>query len=399
MPVFNDRRSFIKTIGLAGIPMVLPLQGVLAHNSTPDQENLLGDKPYLVNFAMDGFFFSPQGYIEKLREIDDQKPIEEDVYLEGGGTSELEEKFARITGKEKAVYLPTGTMANQVAVKLLSGKYAKVLVPENAHIYRDEADAAQRIHQKRLVPYGTDGMVAGLDALKHAEKHTLEGEVFQSGLNTVVVECPVRRVDGRVVPFDELQRLAAYCREQGYKMHLDGARLHLASVYTGIPVADYAALFDSVYISLYKYLNAGGGAVLCGEATLIDQVKSEMKVLGGTMWQSWYNTVVAGYYLEGFEERWKLLLVKTEDLIRRINGIEGLKISAVENGTNVYRLETGDKKRADSMVSRLVSDHQIYLRSPDARGDIWFCVNESTADISNTLLEDVFREAWGSGKS
>lgn len=396
MPVINDRRHFIKTVGLAGIPALMPLEGLLAKVAMPDVTDKIGDKPYMVNFAMDGFFFSPSGYIEKLRAINSSHVIGEDMYFEGGSTAELEKEFARLTGKEKAIYLPTGTMANQLAIKLLNGEGSKILVPENAHIFRDEADAAQRVHHKRLVPYGGENRVAVLDDLKKAEAHTLEGEVFQSGLHTVVVECPVRRVHGEVVPFDELGRMADYCKAQGYKMHLDGARLHLASAYTGVPVSRYAELFDTVYISLYKYLNAGGGAVLCGKASLIDKVRDEMKVLGGVMWQSWYNTAMALHYLEGFDERWHALIAKGDDLIRRLNRFDGLEISSVPNGTNVYLLKTGDREKAEALVTNLVLKHQIYLRSPDDDGKIAFFLNESIADIDNEVLEHAFQSAWKS---
>ena len=391
----RSRRKFIQQLGLSGIPFFLPASQILGANPAgfsdlPEEEGTFH------NFVMDGKFYSPRGYIKRLQEIDRQREITEDMYFQGGVTGELEQKFADLTGKEKALYLPTGTMANQVAISLLSGGNAKVLVPENSHIFRDEADAAQRIHHKRLVPYGQSDHLALLEDLKKAETHTLEGEVFQSGLNTVVVENPVRRVNGRVVPFEALEGITNYCREKEYKLHLDGARLHLASVYTGISVSDYASLFDTVYISLYKYLNAGGGAVLCGDAEMIGKAKEYMKVLGGTMWQSWYNTAMALEYLDGFEERWSEVLAKGRDLLERLNRINGIRLSALDGGTNVYLLETGSKERGDNLVKNLVVNNQIYLREPDADGRIWFYLNESTSAIPNEVLEEAFEKALNS---
>jgi len=89
--------------------------------------------------------FSPRDYLDKLNEIDSINSIEIDYYYKGGVTRELEDEFARITGKEKAIYLPTGTMANQLALKLLNGSNTKAIVPENSHVFRDEADASQAV--------------------------------------------------------------------------------------------------------------------------------------------------------------------------------------------------------------------------------------------------------------
>ncbi len=388
------RRDFLKKMGLTGLPFLIPSMPLWAAPEVPYQQAQIGDKDYMVNFALDGKFYSPQGYLRKLQEINTGLEIGEDMYYEGGATAKLEALFARITGKEKAVYLPTGTMANQIAASLLSDDTAKILVPENSHMFRDEADAAQRIHHKRLVPYGGADRVATLEDLKIAEAHTLEGEVFQSGLKTVVVEHPVRRAHGRVVPFEELKKISDYCREKGYKMHLDGARLHLASVYTGIPVGDYAALFDTVYISLYKYLNAGGGAILCGEAALMEKVKHQMKVLGGTMWQSWYNTAMALHYVEGIVERWQQLVKKGARLVEELNTIEGLRITALDGGTNMYQLETGSREMGDRLVANLINNDQLYLQSPDENGRIWLYMNESTLEIPNEELLKAFKRAW-----
>ena len=152
----NNRRDFLKKCGLATAPLLL---SSFAFAETP-LLNLVDEKKEdqrkEINFFTDGIFFSPQGYIDKLSEINKLTPIEQVFYGGGGPTELLEKEFAKITGKEKAIFVPTGTMANQIALRLLSGNNTKVIVPENSHIFRDEADAAQSVHNKRLVPIGKD---------------------------------------------------------------------------------------------------------------------------------------------------------------------------------------------------------------------------------------------------
>ena len=279
----SSRRDFFKSGAIATLPFLIPASGFGAYREIADLYPDPEGNTVPLNFAFDGPWYTPQAYMDKLQEIDRANPIEADIYSSGGVTRELEEEFARITGKEKAIYLPTGTMANQVAMKLLNGSHTKVIVPENSHIFRDEADAAQSVHGLRTIPLGKGRPYFDLPELKEAIAYLEENEVFKSGLGTVVIENPVRRADGTVVPIETIREITAYCKEKGYKLHLDGARLHIASAWSKVPVSEYSSHFDTVYISLYKYLNAAGGGILCGDAALIDQVPHWIKILGGKL--------------------------------------------------------------------------------------------------------------------
>ena len=299
----------------------------------------------------------------------------------------------RITGKEKAIYLPTGTMANQLAMKLLNGNHTKAIVPENSHIFRDEADAAQSVHRMRLIPLGKGKPYFELGDLEETLEYLNEGEVFKSGLGTLVIENPVRRADGTVVPLETIREVTGYCRERGIKLHLDGARLHIASAYSKVSVAEYSDLFDSVYISLYKYLNAAGGGILCGDASLIDQVPHQIKILGGNMLQSWPNTAMAIHYLWGIEERRKEIIKAADYLIHRLNKLDGIRITPIKNGSNVYDLTFAEKINLTDFLNHMHSEHNIGFRPPDNMGIVKFKVNQ-------TLLNrdmDAIIEAWKAG--
>ena len=386
----TSRRDFFKSGALATIPLMIPAaaygrhtawEGEMPEGETPAD----GQKP--VNFIYDGPMFSPRDYLEKLNEIDQANPIQIDYYSSGGVTRELEEEFARITGKEKAIYLPSGTMANQLAMKLLNGNKAKVIVPENSHIFRDEADAAQSVHNLRLVALGKDRPYFHLTDLENAINYMEAGEVFKSGLGTVVIENPIRRADGTVIPLETIKEISAYCRAHGYKLHLDGARIHIASAYSKVSVREYASCFDTVYVSLYKYLNAGSGAMLCGEADFIDQVPHQIKILGGTMLRNWSNTAIALYYLNGVDERWKQIAATGTRLMAELNKLEGLSISPIENGSNIYDLKVAKEISLKKLVDYLHSDHNILLRPADENGLVKFKVNETllTRDIEELV--------------
>ncbi|UZR94202.1 threonine aldolase family protein [Chondrinema litorale] len=372
-----NRRNFLRVSSLSPLSLFVPSQ-VVGENAqiNPQILEILDDKP-LVNMVTDGIIFSPKQYLEKLLEINQTKTIGSDIYGKGGATKQLEEAFAKVTGKEKAIYVPTGTMANQLAMKLLNGENTKIVVPENSHIYRDEADAAQSVHNKRLIPAGKGKAFYNEKDLAETITYYNENEVFKSGLGTVVVECPVRRADGVAVPIETIKNISEYARAKGYKLHLDGARLHLASAYTGVSIKEYASYFDTVYISLYKYLNASSGAMLCGDAEIIDQMEHQIKILGGTTYQTWDATAMAQHYLEGIEERWAKLRQKSEELINQINRLEEVRVSKIENGTNIYNMKFDGSLDAKQICEKLLKNQGIWLRTPNEKGEIKFYVNES----------------------
>ena len=379
----ENRRDFIKKFGLSTLPLVFPAWDTQASTtSSPLFQEL--------NFIYDGLDFSPKEYLEKLVEIDKASQIEPDFYGNEGAVKQLEIEFAKITGKEKAIYLPTGTMANQLAIKLLSSGNTKVFVPENSHVFRDEADASQSVHGKRLIPVGTGKSHFDASDLKQMLDYLDKGEVFKSGLGTVVIENPVRRADGAFVPIEIIKDISGYCRENGIKLHLDGARIHLASSFANVKVSEYASYFDTIYISLYKYLNAAGGAMLCGDAKLIEQVPHQIKIYGGTVYQNWMNAAMALHYLNGIDQRWGEVTEKSKKLILELNKVEGTSLTPIVNGTNIYSLKLDKSIKIGKFRTELHNTYGVSIGPPDSVKTIRFCVNET---LLRRSVDDIVK-AW-----
>ncbi|HEY1040205.1 MAG TPA: beta-eliminating lyase-related protein [Bacteroidia bacterium] len=385
----NTRRDFLKKMGMGAVPLLLPSMGLDAATLTDKKEDKT-KKSERVNFIFDGILYPPINYIDKLKEIHVQTPIRHDFYGHGGATKALEETFAKLTGKEKAIYVPTGTMANQLAIKLLNGNNTKIIVPENSHVYRDEADAAQSVHNKRLIPVGKGKPYYELKDLIDTINYLDNEEVFKSGLGTVMIENPVRRADGAFVPFETIKEISAWCRKNGYKLHLDGSRLHIAAAYANVTVAEYASQFDTVYISLYKYLNAAGGAMLCGDATIIDQMEHEIKILGGTMFQTWTNTAMALHYVKDIDEKWQKIIVATKALMAELNKTEGVSVTEQKNGTNIYYMKVNGVNR-EKLANFLYEKHNMLIGEED-NGTIMLIVNESILFRSTQELAKAWKE-------
>ena len=241
--------------------------------------------------------------------------------------------------------MPSGTMANQLAIDVLCGNNTKVFVQDTSHVYRDEADAAQSVFQNRLMPLAKNETYFTADQLRHAIESLPGEEVFQSGIGAVSIENPVRRKDGRMVPLDEIKKISSYCRTNNIKLHLDGARIFMASGWSGISIKEYASYFDTIYISLYKYLGASAGAILCGEKAVIDKMPHLMKIHGGSMYGNWTNAAMALQRLEGFEERLQNSIKRANEIFAELNKESKIKITPLDGGTNIYNFIINERYR------------------------------------------------------
>jgi threonine aldolase len=383
------RRDFLKTAGFTSLSFMLPGLSI-SGNPEPAYPFTGPDRFSQINFVYDGLNYTPEEYLDVLMQLNQHSPIEPDFYGQGGATGELERQFAQITGKEKAVFLPTGTMANEVVIKLLAGDRTKIVVPENSHIYRDEADASATVHRKRLIPAGMGKPYFDVDDLDRIITYYKQGEVFRSDVGAVSIESPVRRADNAVVPIAVIRDISAYCKEQGYGLHLDGARLHLASAWTGISIKEYASYFDTVYISQYKLLNAAYGAILCGDGELIDRIPHQNKILGGMMLHNWMATAMSLFHLRTIDEDLKKTREAAQKLISLLNGLDELIFTPVEFGTNIYNLQMAGTIDQQKLADTLMNDHNIWIRVPGNGDVIKLKVNPS---IFRRPVEDVYA-AW-----
>ena len=391
MPV--NRRSFLKASGLTVIPGLLSTFPSLASESNkitnPAAEPI-------VRFSGDGDLFDGAAYWEQLQIANSKSPIKVDRYGSGGAVEELQKKFESITGKEKAIYMPSGTMANQFAIAILSGENTKVFVQDTSHVYRDEADAAQSIFNKRLMPLAKNQTYFTADELKKAIEGLDNEEVFKSGIGCVSIENPVRRSDGRFVPIEEIKRISEYCKSKNIKLHLDGARIYMASAWSGVSIKEYASYFDTVYISLYKYLGASGGAILCGEKSIIEKMPHMIKIHGGNMFGNWLNAAMALHRLEGVEERLQEAIKRSKEIFAGL-AQAGIKVTALDNGTNIYTIKFPAGLNNEK-VGETLNRYFLRLPRPDENGNGIIFINETLLYREPTYIIEALREAFNKAK-
>jgi threonine aldolase len=350
-----NRRRFIHLGGIAapGLGLNLPapaferLQAAqLAANADRDDR--------LVKLRGDGLGLSPAQYSRLLIRLAEETGITEDLYSLGGSVEQLEMHFARVLDKERAIFMPTGTLANHMAVRALAGGPSRVIVQHESHLYQDEGDCAQTLSGLTLMPLAAGRATFTADEVQQVLDQTKAGRVG-SRVSALSIETPVRRKLGERFDPMELRKIVALARREGIKLHLDGARLFLQAAYTGEDVADTARPFDTVYVSLYKYFNAASGAILAGPAEVLDGLHHVRRMFGGGLASVWPFAAVALHYLSGFSDRFTRAVRTSEELIEGLRRHDRFAIDRIASGTNLFRLrvDAGDpiawQKRLEAM--------------------------------------------------
>jgi threonine aldolase len=330
-----DRRAFLQgslaSVAAAALPFEAAAQAAQA--APPAFPPVDARTVWLIG---DDALPDPVAMSARLAALAQRHPDVRDRYQEQGAVAELERAFAGLLGKEDCAFLPTGTLANNVAVRILCGEHRRVLVQQESHFYRDESDAAQRLSGINLVPLAAGRAAPTLAEVRDAIDASENGP-YPLKIGAVSLESPVRRVDGELVPLARVREIAALARAHGARLHLDGARLLLAP--PELDIAAYAAEFDTVYVSIYKYLGAPFGAVLAGSKADIAEARELRHVYGGALYQGWMPALLALDALPGFRGDIAQAHARVRELIARLVAAGKARDRSVADHSNIYWLE------------------------------------------------------------
>ncbi len=378
----SNRREFIKVgASLAALGAVPSVVSGAVSGAGADRD---------MNMSHDGLVLTPRDYAALLQRITADGKTVEDYYSQQGAVAQLETASARLLGKEAAVFMPTGTLANHLAVRALAGTDRRVIVQHESHFFNDTGDCAQTLSQLTLMPLAQGKATFTLADVEEVVGRTASGRVA-ARVGVIAIESPVRRKTGEQFAMDEMRKISAFARAQGIRLHLDGARMLLASAYTGVSPAEYSAMFDTVYISLWKGLNAASGAILAGPKSLLDGMYHTRRMFGGGLPQAWPYASVALHFLDGFVDRFRAGVQTSEAFIRELESRADVKAQRITQGTNLFRIPVAgvDTTRLrDSLAARGIS---VAIPAPGA-ALMTLNVNESWARRpAAELATDVLR--------
>jgi threonine aldolase len=225
-----------------------------------------------------------------------EAPVGDDVYGEDPTVLALEQRVAALLGQEAALFTPTGSMANQLGVRLLVQPGEELLCDDAAHVVRAELGAAAALSGVTTRTYAAPRGLVDADQVA-ALMRPDAGPYFVSTA-AAVVENTHNFGGGTVQPLTEIRRLREVTAAAGVRLHLDGARIWNAHVATGVALADYGALFDTVSVCLSKGLGAPIGSLLASSAERIAAARVLRKRLGGGMRQVGILAAAGSYALD-----------------------------------------------------------------------------------------------------
>ncbi len=261
--------------------------------------------------------------------------------------AELESYVAELLGHERALFFPSGTMANQTALLVQAEPGTEVWTDRAAHIvaYEEAAAAALAGVQIRTLP---DAGIAGAEAFRNVMP---PDSPFTPRASLIGLENTHNGTGGKVLPLETMREVVALARERGLRVHLDGARLANASVATGRAMREWASLADTAMISLSKGLGAPVGSLLAGSAEVMERAWRARRRLGGGMRQVGILAAAGLYALRNNIDR----LAEDHERIRRIAasaaGLPGLAI--VEPETNMLLIGVGGPATSADLVAAL----------------------------------------------
>lgn len=220
----------------------------------------------------------------------------DDVFMEDPTVVELETKLASMFSKEAGIFCPSGTMTNQIAIRMHTQPGQEVICHKDAHVYKYEGGgiAVNSNCSVRLIE-GNRGMITTNDVLNNINNPE---DVHLPLTHLVCLEDTMNRGGGCVYDFEEIKKIRKICEEKKFKLHLDGARVFNALVENGIDKKEYGKPFDSVSICLSKGLGAPVGSVLVGTKDDIKKARRIRKVFGGGMRQVGYLAAAGLFAIE-----------------------------------------------------------------------------------------------------
>ncbi len=271
-----------------------------------------------------------------MREAIANAEVGDDVFGDDPTVNRLEKITAELLGKEAGLFVPTGTMGNQVAIKTLSVPGDEIICEEGCHIFNYEAAAGAVVSGLLFhVVRGVRGILTAADLATLIRS----GDLHSPKTAIIAIENTHNRAGGTIYPIEVMQSIRQLADEQRVMVHLDGARLWNAHIATGIPLADYTQCADSVTVCYSKGLGAPIGSCLVGDRDFITEARRNRKMFGGGMRQVGILAAAAIYALENNVQR----LVEDHEnawyLAESLSEIEGVYIDLDSVQTNIVVMD------------------------------------------------------------
>lgn len=283
--------------------------------------------------------------------------VGDDVYKEDPTVNELEERIASMFGKPKALFFPTGSMANQAAIKLHTNPGEQVICDKYAHVYNYEGGGAS--FNSGVSCKLIDGE-RGMFTAEQVEVSINPPDFYHSPLSSLVaVENTTNKGGGGCWDFNEILKIRKVCNDHNLGYHLDGARIWNAMVKTGESASQYGKVFDTISVCLSKGLGCPIGSVLIGDEEIMEGAIRVRKIFGGGMRQVGYLAAAGLYALDNHIDRLEEDHIKAQEIGDVLRTMQSVKIvEPIETNIIIFELQPNED---EGIFVKKLADNNIHI--------------------------------------
>lgn len=315
--------------------------------------------------------------------------VNDDVIDVDPTVAKLQQTIASMLGKEAAMYMPSGTMTNQVAVRLHCRPGDELICESGCHIYNYEQGGFAQLSNVVARTFTGNNSAIQIDQLRNSIQPDNEHAVRT---RLICLENTHNKGGGVILPYDGVAEICSWAHDNGLVTHLDGARLFNAVVASGIPAEDWAQHFDTISVCFSKGLGAPVGSALVGNADMIDQMRRHRKLFGGGMRQSGFIGAAALYALENNIPRLAIDHANAKriaQVVAQTDGL-GLDVDRVETNILIFRVDSQLGTSADFCAAAKAAGVWMFPFShEDVRAVTHLHISESDADQAGDIIAKV----------
>ncbi|HEX6797606.1 MAG TPA: beta-eliminating lyase-related protein [Ktedonobacterales bacterium] len=321
----------------------------------------------------------------------------DDVYGSGALIEDFEHEVAGLLSKEAAVFMPSGTMAQQIALRIWSERTGRNVVAfhPTCHLELHEEHGYQRLHGLRARLVGESHRLLTLDDLSHVAEPVA----------ALLLELPQREIGGQLPEWDDLVAQTAWARERGAGVHMDGARLWEAAPYYGRSYAEVAALFDTVYVSFYKGIGGISGAMLLGPAEFVTEARAWQRRHGGNLRSLAPYVLAARHGLRERLGRFAAYHERALAIARALSPLPGILLKPDPPQTHMMHVYLrGDAERLMDAIAAIAREERVALarglRGCELPGYCMFelSVGDAAFALSDDEIAGYFRRVMEQGR-
>jgi threonine aldolase len=293
-----------------------------------------------------------------MREAMSRADVGDDVFGEDPTVNRLQDRIAELLGKEAALYVPSGTMGNQLCIKVHTTPGDEVVCERGAHVFNYETGGMAFL--SGVQAHTIEGIAGALtvEMIRPAVRPTL---YYMPKTRLICLENTHNRAGGTVYPLEHITAVSEFARANGILLHLDGARLWNACAATGFAPAEYARWFDSVSVCLSKGLGAPAGSVIAGSRDFIASARHFRKIYGGGMRQAGVLAAAGLFALDHHRDRLVEDHEKAQWLARELSSVPGFGIDMGSVHTNIVIIDAKEASQPPESILAALNEKGVFL--------------------------------------